>query len=188
MFCRCWLSEEHSVMGILPGVYRVMAAPHHWPYGHNQTKANVPAVSRIIRFALPRIPDGCDLVAEVWQHFDPHLPIVILQFSNERCCSFSPPSRLWFNPCPFSGLWVAQQIYTKLGGGRERVLYMLLWKQENKNIFNIYWFTLEEYMDGKKLSHISGTGVCECVVQLDLNLRMSEWNYCFHKHHTTIIG
>lgn len=69
-FCRCWLSEEHSVMGILPGVSRVMAAPHYWPYGHNQTEANVPAVSCIIHFAMARIPDGCDLAAKIWQQFD----------------------------------------------------------------------------------------------------------------------
>lgn len=66
-FCRCWLSEEHSVMGILPGMFRVMAVPHHWPYGHNQTEANVPAVSCIMCFAMTGIPDGCDLAAQIWQ-------------------------------------------------------------------------------------------------------------------------
>lgn len=85
MFRRCWLSEEHSVMGILPGVFRVMAAPHHWPYGHNQTEANVPAVSCIIHFAMPRIPDGCDLGAKIWQQFDLQIPIVVLQFTNRTC-------------------------------------------------------------------------------------------------------
>lgn len=85
MFRRCWLSEEHFGMGILPGVFRVMAAPHHWPYGCNQTEANVPAVSCIIRFAMPRIPDGSDLVAKIWQRFDLQIPIVALQFTNGTC-------------------------------------------------------------------------------------------------------
>lgn len=80
-FCRCWLSGEHSVMGILPGVFGVMAAPHHWPYGHNQTRANVPAVSCIICFATPRIPDGCDLEAKIWQK----------GLTSTNCCS-----EMWF--------------------------------------------------------------------------------------------
>lgn len=86
MFCRCFLSEVHSVMGILPGVFWVMAAPHHWPYGHNQTDANVPAVGFIIRFAVPRIPDGCDLVAKIWQRLDLKIPIGALQFTILKCC------------------------------------------------------------------------------------------------------
>lgn len=66
-------------MGILPGVNRVMAAPLHWPYGHNQARANVPAVSCIIHFAMVRVPDGCDLVAMVWQQFDLQIVMIHLQ-------------------------------------------------------------------------------------------------------------
>lgn len=65
-------------MGILPGVSRVMAASHYWPYGHNQTEANVPAVSCIIGSAMARIPDGCDLEANIWQRLDKQVLFVVL--------------------------------------------------------------------------------------------------------------
>lgn len=58
-------SEERAVMGILPGTFRVTAAPHRWPYGHNQTGANVPAVSSVIRCAIAKFPDGCDPAADL---------------------------------------------------------------------------------------------------------------------------
>lgn len=64
-------------MGILPGVSQVMATPYVWPYGHNQTKANVPAVSCIIHFAMARIPDRCDLVAKIWQQLHIQIPVVV---------------------------------------------------------------------------------------------------------------
>lgn len=69
-------------MGILPGVFWVTTASHHWPYGHNLPEANVPAVSCIICFAMPRIPDGCDLEAKIWQQFDLQVPIIVLQFTH----------------------------------------------------------------------------------------------------------
>lgn len=81
-FCRCWISEEHSVMGILPGVSRVMATSHYWPYGHNQTEANVPAVSCIIGSAMARIPDGCDLEANIWQWLDKQVLFIVLPLKN----------------------------------------------------------------------------------------------------------
>lgn len=58
-----------------------MTAPHHWPYGHNLTGANVPAVSCIICFPMPRIPDGCDLEAKIWQRFDLQVAIIVLQLT-----------------------------------------------------------------------------------------------------------
>lgn len=72
-------------MGILPGVSRVMAAPHFWPYGRNQTKANVPAVSSIIRYAVAHIPDGSDPATKTWQRINIQIPIVVLQFTNVAC-------------------------------------------------------------------------------------------------------
>lgn len=77
-FCRCWI----SVMGILPVATRVTAASHFWPYGHNQTKANVPAVSCIIAFAMARTPDGCDLEANIWHQLDKQVLFVPLPLKN----------------------------------------------------------------------------------------------------------
>lgn len=74
-------------MGILPGVSRVMAASHYWPYGHNQTEANVPAVSCIIGSAMARIPDGCDLEANIWQRLDKQVLFVVLPF--KKCSTLA---------------------------------------------------------------------------------------------------
>lgn len=69
-------------MGILPGASRVTAASHSWPYGHNQTKANVPAVSCIIGFAMARTPDGCDLEANIWHQLDKRVLFVVPPLKN----------------------------------------------------------------------------------------------------------
>lgn len=77
-------------MGILPGVSRVTAASHSWPYGHNQTKANAPAVSCIIGFAMARTPDGCDLEANIWHQLDKQVLFVVLPLKNGVRLQFYP--------------------------------------------------------------------------------------------------
>lgn len=85
-------------MGILPGVLWVMAAPHHWPYGHNQTEANVPAVSCIISLGMARIPDGCDIMAKIWQKFDLQIATVVRK-CNMLTIKVSDVSALYSENC-----------------------------------------------------------------------------------------
>lgn len=81
----CWLSEEHSEMGILPRVFRVMAAPHRRPYGHNHDSGNVPAFSCMIRSELPRNPDDSCRVVRIRQLFDLQVQIIVPYLTDVPC-------------------------------------------------------------------------------------------------------